>query len=388
MSLLDDLLDKPVGPELASRKSEADLTASIERDGDTLIATLVDEPGRVDDDAARDFLVRKGLNPAEWEPTGFRASEWGDGLQSMRFTFKRTAGRASDVPLDDLIERVLGAEPHTYRIPFESNVFGYVVGIGDMQFGKIDGDGVEGTLERTKEYIDKAAIRCEILGEWYPFVHVHIGWLGDHIEGFVSQGGANVWRTPLTLTEQVRLTRRVMQYAMERFAPLTDQLTMAAVPGNHGEPQRFGGKGVTRYDDSHDTESLIAVSDAAMLNPKAFGHVEFYVPDTDEMTVTLDVAGTRIAHAHGHQWRPGKHWDWWKGQSFGEKSALTDADILLAGHLHHLEVEEKSGRTYVGAPALEAESTWWRHATGDEGNPGIVTLVVKDGRIYETGVVR
>src|ERR1700754_3407793 len=100
-----------------------------------------------------------------------------------------------------------------------------------------------------------------------------------------------------------------MLHAVELFAPLAGRVSMAAVPGNHGEAVRFAGRGVTRYDDSHDTEALIAVHDAAQLNPAAFGHVEFYVPQTDELTVVVDFAGTIVAHAHGHQWRPGKHFD-------------------------------------------------------------------------------
>ena len=385
MSLLDDLLAKPVGPGVAPREDERELTAKIERNGDDLIATLVAEPGSVDDDAARAFIERKGLNPDEWEATGFRASEWGDGLESRRFTFKRVA-KSLDIPIDDLIERVLST-PRTPPTDFGPDGAGFVVGIGDMQFGKIDGDGAEGALKRTVECIDKAVEEClTTLGD-RNISHVHVAWLGDHVEGFVSQGGANVWRTNLTMSEQIRLTRRVMLYAMEQFAPYVRRLTMAAVPGNHGEPQRFNGKGVTRYDDSHDTESLIAVSDAAQLNKEAFGHVEFYVPQTDEMTVVLDVAGTRVGHAHGHQWRPTKHFDWWEGQAFG-KSPLRDADILLAGHLHHLHVEENGGRTYVGVPALEDESTWWRHSTGIGGNPGIFTMLTQAGRVLEMKVVR
>jgi metallophosphoesterase superfamily enzyme len=69
-----------------------------------------------------------------------------------------------------------------------------------------------------------------------------------------------------------------MLHALTLFAPLARRASMAAVPGNHGEAVRFAGKGVTRYDDSHDIESLLAVHDAASLNPEAFGHVEFYVP--------------------------------------------------------------------------------------------------------------
>src|SRR5690606_33659020 len=142
----------------------------------------------------------------------------------------------------------------------------------------------------------------------------------------------------LTLNEQIRLTRRVMLHAMLTFAPRVDRLTMAAVPGNHGEAVRINGKGVTRYDDSHDIESLIAVKDAADLNPERFGHVEFYVPDTDELTVVVDCSGTVVAHAHGHQWRTNKVFEWWRGQAFSG-SPLAHADLLLAGHLHHEHIE-------------------------------------------------
>ncbi|GGL01738.1 hypothetical protein [Mangrovihabitans endophyticus] len=217
---------------------------------------------------------------------------------------------------------------------------------------------------------------------------VHIGWLGDHIEGFNSQAGANVWRTPLTLSEQIRLTRRVMLHALVTFAPLAERVSMAAVPGNHGETVRIAGRGLTRYDDSHDTESLIAVHDAAQFNPDAFDHVAIHVPETDELTVVVDVAGTVVAHAHGHQWQPGRHFDWWKGQAFNKDSAMHRADLLVAGHLHHELVDSDGPRTFIQTPALESESTWWRHATGTPGHPGLIVAITKDGNTNIKEVVR
>ena len=80
-------------------------------------------------------------------------------------------------------------------------------------------------------------------------------------------------RTQLTLTEQVRLTRRVMLRALTTFAPLAERVTMTAVPGAHGEAVRLVGGGATPHDDSHDTESLIAVHDAVALHPEAFARV-------------------------------------------------------------------------------------------------------------------
>lgn len=380
-TLLEELLSTPTS-KAGPRKVEAEFTSQIEVSGNTASVTLRDEPGKITEGTAFEFLESEGLNPDEWEIASFKKSRWGSEEKpqdSVAFTFRRReAATPERPPIDDLIAAV-EAEVAATPPPLASEEAAFIVALGDMQFGKIDGDGVEGALRRTLQCLDLALdqyLNSDSSG------HVHIAWLGDHVEGFVSQGGANVWRTQLTLNEQIRLTRRVMLYAMKRFAPVTHRLTMAAVPGNHGETQRFSGKGVTRYDDSHDTESLIAVADAAKLNPQAFGHVEFYVPQTDEMTVVLEVGGAVIGHVHGHQWRPGKQFEWWQGQAFNSSSPLGAATILFAGHLHHEHIErQQDGRLYIGVPSLESESTWWRHATGQGGRPGIVTGWVHGGEM-------
>jgi predicted phosphodiesterase len=391
--LLRELLDKPVGPATPARKTnpERDFTRQVEVTGDEAAVTVRGSEDETTEDVAAAQLWAQGLDPAEWAVTGYRSSEWtmpnGETGVSRKFSFVRAGSPAdSNRPnLDELIARIELHQPAARR---PEGDHGFLVLLGDMQFGKIDGDGVEGTLRRTIGCLDRAADRLLQYSEHYPIGHVHLGWLGDHIEGFVSQGGANVWRTPLTLNEQIRLTRRTMLYALELFAPLAERVSMAAVPGNHGESVRFAGKGVTRYDDSHDTESLIAVADAAKLNPGAFGHVEFYVPETDELTVVLDVAGTVVAHAHGHQWRPGKHFEWWRGQAFSKTSAMHQADLLVAGHLHHEHVDSDGPRTFIQPPSMESESTWWRHAKGTTGAPGLIVAVTKDGRTDIKEVVR
>ena len=390
--LLDDLLAKPVGAAVARRQldPERDFTRQLEVTGDDASVTVRGLPEEATEGAAAAFLRERGEDPEEWIATGFRSGEWtmanGETGVSNRYTFRRrSASVAARIPIDDLVGAVKRHRPKAAR---PQGDHGFLVVLGDMQFGKMDGDGPEGALHRTIEYLNRAADLLVTYRKLYGIGHVHVAWMGDHVEGFVSQGGANAWRTTLTLNDQIRLTRRVMLHAMQTFAPLAERVSMAAVPGNHGEPQRFAGKGVTRYDDSHDTESLIAVADAAALNPEAFGHVEFLVPETDELTVVAEVAGTVIAHAHGHTWRPGKQFEWWKGQAFNQDSALHVADVLLAGHLHHEHIERDGRRLYIGAPAVESESTWWRHATGTGGSPGLIAAVVKDGNVSPIELVR
>lgn len=390
--LLEELLAKPVGPAIPARQTarDRDLTRQIEVSGDVAAVTVRGTVGEVTEDAALQHLREQNLDPAWWEPTGFRSSQWtmpnGDTGVSTRYTFNRADCTDPARPaLDELIAEIARHDPNPVR---PDGDHGFLVLLGDMQFGKLDGDGVEGALRRTVGCLNRAADLLVEYRKRFDIGHVHLGWLGDHIEGFVSQGGANTWRTPLTLNDQIRLTRRVMLHALGLFAPLAERVSMAAVPGNHGEAVRFSGKGVTRYDDSHDTESLIAVHDAANLNPAAFGHVEFYVPETDELTVVLDIAGTVVAHAHGHQWRPGKHFDWWKGQAFNKASALHQADLLVAGHLHHEHIDSDGWRQYIQPPAMESESTWWRHANGTGGAPGLIVALTRGGQTNIKEVVR
>ncbi|ATI18745.1 MRE11 double-strand break endo/exonuclease [Streptomyces phage Daudau] len=395
--LTDALLAKPTAPAVAGRKTDPDkdFTRQIEIKGDEADVTVRGESFEDNESAATAVLQGQGLDPAEWTVTGLRSSEWtmanGDTGVSTRFTFARRVSVAARErpPIDELIAALDGTPVNVIEVlpDTDGEEHTFVVALGDMQFGKIDGDGVEGTLQRTIDCLNRAA---ELLVEYrmrFNIRHVHIAWLGDHVEGFVSQGGANTWRTQLTLNEQIRLTRRVMLHALLLFAPVCERLTMAAVPGNHGEAVRISGKGVTRYDDSHDTESLIAVKDAADLNPERFGHVEFYVPDTDELTVVVECSGSVVAHAHGHQFRPGKHFEWWKGQAFGRSSAMHQADVLLAGHLHHEFVEADGPRTFIQVPSMESESTWFRHSKGAEGAPGLIVAVTSKGRVPVKEVV-
>lgn len=383
--LLAALLAVPTSSHKPKRVTKSDdFTAQIEVSKTSASVTVNDKPGVTTEGTARKFLEDEGLNPDEWEVASVKKSQWGDPdspKESVGFTFRRVvADEAVDGRgIPELVEILNSHEPfggHSDPNPHTADV----VVLGDMQFGKYENPAVD-AVARTFEAIDRAA--DTILHSQ----HIHVAWMGDHIEGFVSQGGANVWRTNLTLTEQIRLTRAVMLHAMKTFTPLCDRLTMAAVPGNHGEAQRFNGKGVTRYDDSHDTDALVAISEAAAISDFYQG-VEFYVPESDEMTVLLNVGGVNFAHAHGHQWRPNKHFEWWKGQAFNQDSSMHMADVLLAGHLHHGHVEEDGKRLYIGAPALEAESTWYRHSTGTGGNPAILLLRVEDSEVSSIQFIR
>lgn len=340
-------------------------------------------------ESARSFLSEQGFDPDLFDIK----SMWQDGATGeMRFSFKsRVAAGVSAALTDAELDRVVSAKRQEFDslLPAETASRTALVLLGDMQFGKIDGDGIEGTLARLFSALDEAYFEVEsTLLTKADIGEVVVAFLGDHIEGFVSQGGANAWRTQTPLTEQVRITRRTMLYAMELFTDLGLPLKMVAVPGNHGEAVRFQGGGVTRYDDSFDTEALIAVADAARLSER-YADVQFFVPDTDELAVGLDCSGTYVMFAHGHMARSQhKLMEWVKGQAFNRDSVFAGADLAVFGHFHSFYVETSSDRTVMVIPSFESESTWYKHKTGTTGDPGLVVAYTSEGRTDGIRLVR
>lgn len=338
----------------------------------------VEVPDDVPEGKALEFLEKAGQSSDDWEVTGYRRIEYGDPRDPMistRFTFKRKAAAANSVPVEDLLAAVESACEREPRFAASRGaVDAAAVLIGDNQLGK-GADDPLAAVDYAIEAIDRAAAAVAAEGGCRELL---VGWLGDHIEGFVSQGGANAWRTRLTLAEQVRLTRRIMMYALEVFAPLANRVVFAAVPGNHGQSQRLNGSGVTKYDDNHDVECLNAVADAvALAGSDRFDHVEFVIPEDDHISLSVTVGGVVWGLVHGDKWRAGKHFDWWRGQAFGGMP-VAGADVLACGHWHHLLIQDSGDKLFIQVPALETESNWYAHLRGELGNPGVVVAFVND----------
>ena len=306
--------------------------------------------------------------------------EWKDKFYAFRFnTVERPQGR---VNIDELLEVLERTTEPSVRPSVASHGASYIHAWGDLQLGKADGDGTEGTIARFMASVQQGVAT---LKERYGHVgHIHLAFVGDCVEGFNSQKGTNAWRTELTITEQVRILRRLMLHAIKEYAPYADRVTVVSVPGNHDRAMPDTHK--TRSDDSWAIEALVAVQDALELSGR-YEHVECYVPGVDDEAVTLTVGGRVITHIHGHQCRQeAKLWDWWKGQNFGDLHA-GEADILIHGHWHHWHSEAKGRRTIIGLPSLEELSAWWRNQTGEVGNPSGITFTLTNGTIGDINFV-
>jgi predicted phosphodiesterase len=321
------------------------------------------------------FIRDAGLDPEEVEVVepvqvrGWDGPTGGGNVVRMRYYRLTVRRRVLKANIDELVKAAKRRTSKPGPVTTSDNAF--LVALGDLQLGKMDGDGTEGTVER---YLDKTAAavkRYKRIAKGAPAYLIH---LGDCIEGFVSQGGANTWRTTLTLTEQVDLYGRLLIEQIKAFAAVAPKVVVVGVPGNHDEANRP----LHTYGDSWATFAVTNARRALELAGN-YEHVTLHTPARDELTLTLDVCGTIVGMAHGHQWRTGQAVNWWAKQSHG-RQPIGDADLLLSAHLHHLRVEHTgSDKTWLQVPALESGSQWWKHRTGEWGQPGMVTALVGGG---------
>lgn len=374
MSLAERLAATPEAPPTSRARTQRPTGREWEWDGTQgFIRTepLAERPKTWDE-----FILDAGLDPEEVEVEepvqvrGWDAPVSGGDVVRMRYYRLTVKRRTLKADLNELVKAARRRHNSTENGTVVTDS-AFVLALGDLQLGKADGDGVEGTVARYLASTKAAVARYRKIAKGSPVYLYH---LGDCIEGMVSQGGANTWRTTLTTTEQVRLYRRLLIEQVKAFAAVAPELVVVGIPGNHDEAHRP----LHTYCDSWAIDSIAAVGDALALAGN-YEHVTLHAPARDELTVTLDVCGTIIGAAHGHQWRAGQATTWWAKQSHG-RQPIGDADLLLSAHLHHLRIEQTgSDKTWIQTPALESGSMWWRHRTGEWGQPGVVTFLAGGG---------
>lgn len=291
--------------------------------------------------------------------------------------------RERPIPVDvsDTISRAKKAKKH--KDAGTAGGHWFVVHSPDLQIGKLaSGYGTEGIIEQFLSSMRAAVDEYRLLRR-KGVAGVLLAFAGDCLEGVTSQGGKNLWLTTETMAEQHRIFRRLLMAAVELWAPLTDDLVVAVVNGNHDDYQRSVN---TKPSDGAATECAIAVDDALKLNPDAYGHVRVLVPNEWRAHMTFPVGDSVVAMTHGHLFRPGKGMQWWAEQTFGKNSPGA-ADILLTGHYHTFHVDTDSGRTWIQGTTLDGGSDWYQDARGSSSTPGVVVFLLKAGRVTNMGVV-
>lgn len=342
------------------------------------------------------LIARFGLDPDEWRIIDgtLQARQWQrwDGL--WLHYFKAQLARRKPAERELLAELV----KRTTRRPRikgrkAGTVGGFVTVITDTQIGKGNEDGSGGTdnfLVRLADSVDAAVGRMEELrarGRW-TLNEVAILAGGDLIEGTSGQYAAQPFRIDLGLRDQIEIAALSMDYAIDRFLNAgVDKVTAAFVPSNHGE-NRNGKQIATEERDSTDLVVADQLRRAYAKSPNA-DRVDIVVPWANNTTLALDIAGTKVGLTHGHTTGRRSLADWWAGQMVDSSRPTADARILVAGHRHHLRIEDVAdGRYLMQWPAMEAGSVYWTEMTGTATPPGLGTFVVHDGRPHDVELIR
>lgn len=315
-----------------------------------------------------------GLDPEHFEvvePVLFNV--WGDPLGRLNRQWKgkvvqRNAASSADV--DALVAEIKRYKPKP--LPAPSGDRAMVVAISDLQMGKGEGGGSEGIVARFLAGISEVEARwLELAKSGRRLDRLVVVGLGDLVESCSGHYAMQAFQADLDRREQVTVVRRLMVKALTSWARFAPRIVVAAIPGNHGE-NRQNGKSYTTFGDNDDVAVMEQVAEVMRANP-AFDHIAFAFPKND-LTMTLDVHGTILGLAHGHQMKRGAE-NWWAKQALGMQP-IGDADVLLTGHFHHLMVKQSGARTHIQAPALDGGSQWFTEQAGVLAPAGMLTLTV------------
>ena len=386
----------PLSAELESTASEykgkhrrnlPEWTPYMELGQDT--GEIQSRPMPVSDTPVEDaeILAQFDVDPDEWEITARRRSMWqqredGPFLESHRVSLARR-GSSAALLTDDIITKLL--KPYVARSKRQPKTTGsgiMLLALGDLQVGKreVQGRGTPELIERFGELTASAADEIKTHGRLSKLVII---WAGDCLEGTVSQGGRLALLQDLTVTEQLRMYRRLLLHQLGVLAPLADAVVVVPIAGNHDMTTR---QFVTPPTDSWALEGASAVQDALKLAPEQFGHVQFAYPAEGEISSALNV-GTEdepfvIGATHGHVCgsSPNHMTRWWADQTHGQQP-VAEADILVSGHFHHARLEATgAGKWWLQVPAMDSGSDWYRHKRGENAPAGMVTMLITPGR--------
>ena len=322
-----------------------------------------------------ELLAEFDLKPEDWIVTSVRRSKWqsfsGEWLESFRVNVLPAQRRAKLLDVESIERELKNWRPPKGSKPERGDLTALYC-VGDTQWGKDAGDGTSGTVRRIRQGIIESVARHKELKP-RGIGQIAIPQLGDCIEGVVSQNGKIAGRLDLSLTQQIRVGRRMLLDWVKAFAPLTDQLIIPVVPGNHDESHR---QLLTDPMDSWQIEIVQQVLDICA-ETDDLAHVTGRFADRDNSTLTVDLSGTLVGFAHGHQMRGGAE-KWWQGQAMG-RTPIGSAELLITGHFHHYKANQVGPNLWIQIPAMDGGSAWFRDNKGLESPTGIVSLLVGDG---------
>lgn len=349
---------------------------------DTAKRTLVVEAGDTPPSDWSAIIRELGLDPTAWtvdESQPVQVRTWDSGYRRCYY-YRATVvpvGEADHPDLDTLIAEAKKAKRK--KPPAVESERALVVCLADWQVGKSEGGGVNALVGRLTRLMEQVPARvAELKKVGRPIDRLYVIGMGDMVEGCDGHYPMQSFSVELDNRQQERAVRRMLMRMIDRWAGLAPRVVVGCVPGNHGE-RRKDGKAFTTFEDNADLAVFEQVADACATNPDAYGHIKWVIPDGD-LTVTLDIAGTVVAFAHGHQAGKGttpqqKLERWWQDK-MKARHPVGDADVLVTGHYHHLTLVQDGERTWMQCPANDGGSRWFEERGGSKTKQGTLTFTV------------
>ena len=321
------------------------------------------------------------ITEARYDPAAWHRDKQGDDALTrpvVRYKLRIEPEHTPHLPISDLLDLI--TQPITTPPPLmNAQPATYLVLAGDLQLGKVDQGGTptavhqfltahQSSIERWRNLY-----RTDQAGDSVALI-----WAGDVIEGNQSQAGnlAAANRTDLPITEQLRLWRKLLTRQTLNWLDLGVHLTITVVPGNHDEAERRGR--ITRTPtDNWALEGAASVADLLDSTPH-HDHVTWVFPEPHKLTTTLNLSGTRVGVAHGHQIPNGKAHTWLANQALA-RDPIGTVDLLITGHRHKLHLQQLGPTTHIQIPALESGSDHYTATHGGGNPPGLLTLTTHKG---------
>lgn len=380
-------------PQAATRRDPTqtpDWRPGYELDGDAgaITTDAIPDGGDVDWDS---IFRHWNLDPELWAVVDgtLRVNAWEgpttDGTRIFRqykAAIRRRHEASRPAVVDPAVDRLAARRPRRAD-PLPDGPHAFVCAWADWQVG---GHGtVEEFSDRLHASLDAVTARAKAAVKAGASELV-VGFLGDMVEGVDGQYANQLFEITLDGRAQRRMVRAAEAKVLTTLAPLFASTTAVAVPGNHG---RSGPKVITNAHDNADLECFEVVADKLTGSGFAETHAVTFVENPDSVIALTEAAGTQLLWVHGDQVRgdPAKLIDWWRKVSFTRWQDADCGHILLAGHRHHLRVEELAHeRWLMQCPTLGGESVWFAELGGGTSLPGTLSFTTADGSWWDLHV--
>lgn len=345
-----------------------------------------------------DLLSARGLDPEVYEIVGDtirwtsfdgwkRDAPGEEAYSTICYSFKaeirkKTSTVEKQAIPEDVYQSILKAKKPSKAAPTGDNHF--VVALSDWQTGNRDGGGLELQAEKIAELVHSIPARINTLrGGGTSIGHVVIAGLGDLVEGTCGHYPGQQYRIEADRREQIKLVRRGIRDIIQAVSPIVEKVTVIAIGGNHGENRGLSGKAFTTTGDNDDVAIFEQLAESFAMNTEVYGNVGFKLP-LEKLTLSINLSGKVVAFTHGHLSKPGANagqavWNWWKDQTMGRAhEGVADADILVTGHYHHLNVKEQEGRAVLICPSLTAVGEYFQDTYGVKTRAGTLNFTVNE----------